>query len=336
MMDASVEQLLQVPDVGPVVAESIHTFFAQPHNREVVEQLRAAASLARRRARPAAPLPLAGKTFVLTGTLPTLSRDEAKALLEAAGAKVAGRSARRRTTSSPAPRRAASWTRPASWACRCSTRRAAARCWRRGRERYSPGRRPGRHQDRDRGAGCSGRIRAARAHAHAAGRLRGHAGRHRPSGRTAEARLGATGLPLGVGMPGSLSPLTGRVRNANSTVLNGQPLRRTCSACWRPLRLENDANCLALSEATDGAGAGAEVVFAAILGTGVGAGIAVRGRVLHGCNGIAGEWGHNRLPLLAGEPRAAAPAGAAGPTAWRPGCRAPRSRPTTRWRAAAR
>jgi DNA ligase (NAD+) len=70
MMDASVEQLLQVPDVGPVVAESIHTFFAQPHNREVVEQLRAAASLARRRARPAAPLPLAGKTFVLTGTCP--------------------------------------------------------------------------------------------------------------------------------------------------------------------------------------------------------------------------------------------------------------------------
>ena len=117
---------------------------------------------------------------------------------------------------------------------------------------------------------------------------------------TAEARLGATGLPLGVGMPGSLSPLTGRVRNANSTVLNGQPLREDLQRLLaRPLRLENDANCLALSEATDGAGAGAEVVFAAILGTGVGAGIAVRGRVLHGCNGIAGEWGHNRLPLLA-------------------------------------
>lgn len=122
----------------------------------------------------------------------------------------------------------------------------------------------------------------------------------------AEARLGATGLPLGIGMPGSLSPLTGRVRNANSTVLNGQPLREDLQRLLaRPLRLENDANCLALSEATDGAGAGAEVVFAAILGTGVGAGIAVRGRVLHGCNGIAGEWGHNRLPLLAGEPRAA-------------------------------
>lgn len=122
----------------------------------------------------------------------------------------------------------------------------------------------------------------------------------------AEARLGASRLPLGVGMPGSLSPLTGRVRNANSTALNGQPLREDLQALLkRPVRLENDANCLALSEATDGAGTGAEVVFAAILGTGVGAGIAVRGQVLHGCNGIAGEWGHNRLPLLPGEQRAA-------------------------------
>jgi fructokinase len=113
----------------------------------------------------------------------------------------------------------------------------------------------------------------------------------------AEARLGATGLPLGVGMPGSLSPLTGTVRNANSTALNGQPLREDLQALLgRPVRLENDANCLALSEATDGAGAGAQVVFAAILGTGVGAGIAVRGQVLHGCNGVAGEWGHNPLP----------------------------------------
>ena len=113
----------------------------------------------------------------------------------------------------------------------------------------------------------------------------------------AEARLGATGLPLGVGMPGSLSPLTGTVRNANSTALNGQPLREDLQALLgRPVRLENDANCLALSEATDGAGAGAQVVFAAILGTGVGAGIAVRGQVLRGCNGAAGEWGHNPLP----------------------------------------
>lgn len=91
VMDASVEQLAQVPDVGPVVAESIHTFFAQPHNREVVEQLRAVGvDWPEGEPAPAALLPLAGQTFVLTGTLPSLSRDEAKALLEAAGAKVAG------------------------------------------------------------------------------------------------------------------------------------------------------------------------------------------------------------------------------------------------------
>jgi DNA ligase (NAD+) len=91
IMDASVEQLLEVPDVGPVVAESIHTFFEQPHNREVVEQLRAC-GVSWEEGEPAAraPKPLAGKTIVLTGTLPTLSRDEAKDLLEAAGAKVAG------------------------------------------------------------------------------------------------------------------------------------------------------------------------------------------------------------------------------------------------------
>ena len=93
VMDASVEQLLEVPDVGPVVAQSIRTFFAQPHNREVVEQLRAAGitlGRARRRGRQPRRKPLAGKTFVLTGTLPTLTRDEAKALIEAAGGKVAG------------------------------------------------------------------------------------------------------------------------------------------------------------------------------------------------------------------------------------------------------
>ena len=91
VMAASVEQLLQVPDVGPVVAESIHTFFAQPHNREVVEQLRACGlHWPEGEPTPAASLPLAGRTVVLTGTLPTLSRDEAKGLLEAAGAKVAG------------------------------------------------------------------------------------------------------------------------------------------------------------------------------------------------------------------------------------------------------
>lgn len=118
----------------------------------------------------------------------------------------------------------------------------------------------------------------------------------------AEQRLGATGLPLGMGIPGSVSPTTGLVRNANSTALNGRPLREDVQALLaRAVRLENDANCLALSEARDGAGAGAEVVFAAILGTGVGAGIVVRGRLLRGCNAIAGEWGHNRLPKIAGE-----------------------------------
>ncbi len=132
----------------------------------------------------------------------------------------------------------------------------------------------------------------------------------------AEQRLGARGLPLGMGIPGSLSPLTGRVRNANSTVLNGQPLREDLQRLLgRPLRLENDANCPVLSEATDGAGAEAEVVFAAILGTGVGAGVAVRGHVLRGCNGVAGEWGHNPLPL-------ATAAELARPACWcgRPAC----------------
>ena len=90
-MDATVEQLLEVNDVGPVVAQSLRTFFDQPHNREVVEQLRAC-GLTWEEGEPAerAVLPLAGKTFVLTGTFPTLSRDQAKDLLEAAGAKVAG------------------------------------------------------------------------------------------------------------------------------------------------------------------------------------------------------------------------------------------------------
>ncbi len=91
IMDASEDQLLQVPDVGPVVAQSIHTFFAQPHNREVVEQLRACGlRWEEGEPSPAAQLPLAGKTFVLTGTLPTLGREDAKGMLEAAGAKVAG------------------------------------------------------------------------------------------------------------------------------------------------------------------------------------------------------------------------------------------------------
>jgi fructokinase len=101
---------------------------------------------------------------------------------------------------------------------------------------------------------------------------------------------------VGLGTPGCLTP-EGLIKNANSSWLNGRPLQRDLEAALeRPVRLANDANCLALSEATDGAGAGAPVVFAAILGTGVGAGIAVHGRVLEGPNGLAGEWGHNPLP----------------------------------------
>ena len=115
--------------------------------------------------------------------------------------------------------------------------------------------------------------------------------------RRAEGELGQENLSLGIGIPGSLSPITGRVRNANSTVLNGRPLREDLQELLgRAVHVENDANCLALSEATDGAGAGASVVFAAILGTGVGAGIVVNGQVLHGRNGVAGDWGHNPLP----------------------------------------
>jgi fructokinase len=114
----------------------------------------------------------------------------------------------------------------------------------------------------------------------------------------AEARAAGGGdrPTIGIGTPGSATP-EGLIKNANSTALNGKPLRADLErALGQPVALANDANCLALSEATDGAGAGAPVVFAAILGTGVGAGIAVHGRVLTGPNGLAGEWGHNPLP----------------------------------------
>ena len=101
---------------------------------------------------------------------------------------------------------------------------------------------------------------------------------------------------VGLGTPGSQTP-EGLIKNANSQCLNGRPLRSDLQLLLgQPVRLANDANCLALSEATDGAGAGAAVVFAVILGTGTGAGIAVHGRVLSGPNGLAGEWGHNSLP----------------------------------------
>jgi fructokinase len=102
---------------------------------------------------------------------------------------------------------------------------------------------------------------------------------------------------LGVGIPGAVSPTTGLIKNANSTWLIGHALDRDLAErVGRPVRLENDANCFALSEATDGAGAGAATVFGAILGTGVGGGLVVCGQVLRGHNAIAGEWGHNPLP----------------------------------------
>ena len=102
---------------------------------------------------------------------------------------------------------------------------------------------------------------------------------------------------VGIGTPGSLSRATGLLRGSNSVCLNGMPLKRDLERrLARPIALANDANCFALSEATDGAGRGADVVFGVILGTGVGGGIVVRGRVLEGRNAIGGEWGHNPLP----------------------------------------
>jgi len=102
---------------------------------------------------------------------------------------------------------------------------------------------------------------------------------------------------VGVGIPGNLSRVTGLVKNANSTWLIGRPLKQDLErAIGREVRLENDANCFALSEATDGAGKGSAVVFGVILGTGVGGGVVAHGKLLAGPNGIAGEWGHNPLP----------------------------------------
>ena len=115
----------------------------------------------------------------------------------------------------------------------------------------------------------------------------------------ATARVGAgdTALRVGIGIPGAESRATGLIKNANSTCLIGKPLKRDLEAALgREVRIANDANCFALSEAVDGAGAGASVVFGVILGTGVGGGIVVDGKVLSGANAIAGEWGHNYLP----------------------------------------
>lgn len=111
-----------------------------------------------------------------------------------------------------------------------------------------------------------------------------------------ESEAGAVGT-VGVGMPGAVSPRTGRVMNANSVWLNDRPFVADLErALARPVRAENDANCLAVSEAVDGAGAGLAIVWAIILGTGVGSGIALRGQALSGRGRIAGEWGHNPLP----------------------------------------
>ncbi len=112
----------------------------------------------------------------------------------------------------------------------------------------------------------------------------------------AEETLGETGT-VGMGIPGTVSGVTGVVKNSNSAWLNGQPLDKDLEkALGRPLRLQNDANCFAVSEATDGAAAGKQVVFGVIIGTGCGGGIVVNGKPIGGINGIGGEWGHTPLP----------------------------------------
>jgi fructokinase len=114
--------------------------------------------------------------------------------------------------------------------------------------------------------------------------------------RGIEQDLGTTGT-VGVGIPGTISPATGVIKNSNSTWLNGTPLAEDLSRMLdRAVRFANDANCFALSEATDGAAAGAHVVFGVIVGTGTGGGVVIDRRVLVGANAIGGEWGHNPLP----------------------------------------
>jgi fructokinase len=113
---------------------------------------------------------------------------------------------------------------------------------------------------------------------------------------SAQSQIGSL-ASVGIASPGAISPQTGLLRNSNSVVLNGKPLDRDIAdALGQSVRIENDANCLAISEAVDGAGAGCPVVFGAILGTGVGGGIVIQGRILTGLNRIGGEWGHNPLP----------------------------------------
>ncbi len=116
--------------------------------------------------------------------------------------------------------------------------------------------------------------------------------------KSSETRLQKTGS-VGIGIPGTISPATGRVKNANTVCLIGREFDRDLAAALgREVRLANDANCFALSEASDGAGAGQAVVFGVIIGTGCGAGVVVNGQVLEGPNSITGEWGHNPLPWI--------------------------------------
>ena len=115
-----------------------------------------------------------------------------------------------------------------------------------------------------------------------------------------EQELGVRGT-VGVGIPGTISPATGLIKNSNSTWLIGRPLAEDLPRLLdRPIRFANDANCFALSEATDGAAAGADVVFGVIIGTGTGGGVVIHRQVLVGANAIGGEWGHNPLPAPRG------------------------------------
>jgi fructokinase len=117
------------------------------------------------------------------------------------------------------------------------------------------------------------------------------------AGLVAAAERATGACSVGIGMPGAISPATGLVKNANSTWLNGRPFQFDVQArLAREVRVANDANCLAMSEAVDGAAAGASVVFGVIVGTGTGGGVVVDRRVITGANAIAGEWGHNPLP----------------------------------------
>jgi fructokinase len=143
----------------------------------------------------------------------------------------------------------------------------------------------------------SGAIVARRRLATPAGDYSGTVNTLRDLVQALEAETGTTGCKVGVGTPGAISRRTGLLKNANSTCLNGKPLDRDLEeALSRPVRLANDANCFALSEASDGAGRGHDVVFGVILGTGVGGGVVVGSRILEGLNAIGGEWGHNPLP----------------------------------------